>query len=193
MTNDEILAAFKDCGALQHGHFQLTSGRHSDSYMQCARVLESPSLTTRMARELVSRLPQGARADVVASPAVGGILIGFAVAEALDLPFIFSERKEDQMIFRRGFHVAPGAKVFVVEDVVTTGGSVQEVTGLVEQAGGEVAGVLSLVDRGGSKKFDKPFYPLLALDIASWAPEDCALCQQGQALTSPGSRRLSAQ
>ena len=191
MTNDEILAAFKDCGALQQGHFQLTSGRHSDSYMQCARVLESPSLTMRLARELVARLPQDVRADVVASPAVGGLLIGFAVAEVLDLPFIFSERKEGTMIFRRGFHVEPGTKVFVVEDVVTTGGSVGEVISLVEQAGGEVAGVLSLVDRGGEKKFDKPFYPLLALDIASWAPEDCALCQQGQALTSPGSRRLA--
>jgi len=190
MTNDEILAAFKDCGALQHGHFQLTSGRHSDSYMQCARVLESPRLTTQLAREMVARLPEDLQADVVASPAVGGILIGFAVAEALDLPFIFSERKEGSMILRRGFTVEPGAKVIVVEDVVTTGGSVQEVISLVEAAGGEVACVLSLVDRGGDKKFNAPFYPLLALDIASWAPEDCAFCQQGQALNSPGSRRL---
>ncbi|MCL2332434.1 MAG: orotate phosphoribosyltransferase [Actinomycetia bacterium] len=190
MTKDEILAAFTNCGALQRGHFQLTSGRHSDSYVQCARVLESPSLTLRLARELTQRLSCDLRADVVASPAVGGMLIGFAVAEVLDLPFIFSERKDGAMTLRRGFHVEPGMRVFVVEDVVTTGGSVQEVIALVKAAGGEIAGVLALVDRGGAKKFDAPFYPLLALDVASWEPGSCALCRQGTPLSSEGSRRL---
>ena len=190
MTDAEILQAFKDCGALQHGHFQLTSGRHSDSYMQCARVLESPSLTLRLAREMVARIPEDWQADVVASPAVGGILIGFAVAEVLDLPFIFSERKEGQMTFRRGFQVRQGMRVFVVEDVVTTGGSVQEVIDLVDAAGAEVTGVLSLVDRGGQKAFDVPFSPLLALDVTSWPAEDCELCKGGVPLTSEGSRRL---
>ncbi len=190
MTKAEILAAFQACGALQHGHFQLTSGRHSDTYMQCARVLQSPSLTLRLARELVAHLSSDLRADVVAAPAVGGILIGYAVAEVLDLPFIFSERKEGQMVFRRGFAIEPGTRVFVVEDVVTTGGSVQEVIELVKAAGGVVAGVLALVDRGGDKKFAAPFYPLLTLNVASWPPEDCALCRQGMPLTSEGSRGL---
>ncbi len=190
MNDEEILAAFKECEALQQGHFQLTSGRHSDSYMQCARVLESPALTFDLATELVRRIPEGVAADLVASPAVGGILIGFAVAKKLDVPFIFTERKEGSMILRRGFAVKPGTRVFVVEDVVTTGGSVQEVIDVVEAAGGEVVGILSLVDRGGKKKFDKPFYPLLALDIESWAPDNCKLCAEGVPLTSPGSRRL---
>jgi orotate phosphoribosyltransferase len=190
MTDTEILQAFKGCGALQHGHFQLTSGRHSDSYMQCARVLESPSLTMQLARELVGRLPHDLRPDLVASPAVGGILIGFAVALALDVPFIFSERVQGAMTLRRGFKVVPGARVLIVEDVVTTGGSVQEVIELIIAADADPAAVASLVDRGGDKKFTAPFYPLLALDVASWEPQDCVLCQQNIPLTSEGSRKL---
>jgi len=190
MTDAEILQAFKDCGAVRHGHFQLTSGRHSDSYMQCARVLESPALTMQLARELVARLPQNLSVDVVASPAVGGILIGFAVAAVIGVPFIFSERKAGTMVLRRGFQVKPGSRVLIVEDVVTTGGSVQEVADLVTAAGGDPAAVAALIDRGGPKAFTAPFYPLLGLDVASWEPQDCALCRDDIPLTSEGSRKL---
>jgi orotate phosphoribosyltransferase len=168
----------------------LTSGRHSDTYVQCARVLENPTLTMQLAREMVARLPQDLNVDLVAAPAVGGIIIGFAVAAALDVPFIFSERQNGQMTFRRAFHIPPNAHVLVVEDVVTTGGSVAEVTALIKQADATVAAVTSLIDRGGEKAFTDPFYPLLPLDIASWEESECKQCAEGLPIDSPGSRRL---
>ncbi len=191
MTERDVLAALEDADAVLTGHFVLTSGRHSDTYVQCARVLEDPGLTTRLAEAAVASLPPGIGVDVVAAPAVGGLIIGFAVAQALGVRFIFSEREGGVMVFRRGFRVPRGARVLVVEDVVTTGGSVAEVIGLVEDAGAEVAGVVSLIDRGGKKRFTAPFMPLLRLEVESWEPESCALCAAGVEVYSPGSRRLS--
>ncbi|MDR2587143.1 MAG: orotate phosphoribosyltransferase [Coriobacteriales bacterium] len=159
--------------------------------MQCARVLEHPRLTNRLAAEAAARLPEGVQVDLVASPAVGGILFGFAVAAALDVPLIFSERVDGAMVFRRSFEVPRGARVLVVEDVVTTGGSVKEVCDLVAEQGGEVLGVVSLIDRGGTPIFEAPFYPLLRLVTPSWAPEDCVLCKQNIPLYAPGSRNLT--
>ena len=190
MTDDQVFQALHDAGAILDGHFQLTSGRHSDTYVQCARVLEDPELTTRLAREMVDRLGD-VEVDLVAAPAVGGIIIGFAVAQALGVRFIFSERKDGEMLFRRSFDIPAGARVLVVEDVVTTGGSVAEVVELVESAGGEVAAVVSLIDRGGSKAFDIELRPLLRLEVESWEPDSCGLCADSKPLTSPGSRRLS--
>lgn len=190
MGRDEILAALSRSGAVRTGHFVLTSGRHSDTYIQCARILEDPALTTRLARTAVARIPEEARIDLVAAPAVGGIIIGFAVAQALGVKFIFSERESGRMVFRRSFEVPAGARVLVVEDVVTTGGSVAEVIGLVRSSGGEAAGVVSLIDRGGPKVFDAPYWPLLQLEVESWDPAVCTLCAQGVPVTSPGSRRL---
>ncbi|TLM77432.1 MAG: orotate phosphoribosyltransferase, partial [Actinobacteria bacterium] len=132
MTDDDILKALEGAEALRTGHFVLTSGRHSDRYVQCARILEDPALTTDLAREAVARIPEGLAVDLVAAPAVGGLIIGFAVAQALGVRFIFSEREQGVMTFRRSFEVPAGARVLVVEDVVTTGGSVAEVIGLVE-------------------------------------------------------------
>jgi orotate phosphoribosyltransferase len=192
MTDEDITQVLKDTEAIRSGHFKLTSGRHSDTYIQCARVLEHPRLTNRLAAEAVARLPEGITIDLVASPAVGGILFGFAVAAALDVPLIFSERVDGAMTFRRAFEVAPGARVLVAEDVVTTGGSVKEVCDLVAERGGEVAGVISLIDRGGTPVFSVPFYPLLRLVTPSWEPADCQLCQQGVELYAPGSRNLTA-
>jgi orotate phosphoribosyltransferase len=191
MPDDEILSAFVRAGAVQHGHFVLTSGKHSDTYIQCARVLEDPDLTTNLAREAVSRLPADADIDIVAAPAVGGIVIGFAVAQDLGVRFIFTERVEDAMAFRRGFEVPRGARVLVVEDVVTTGGSVAEVVELVTEAGGVPIGIVSLVDRGGPKAFETPFWPLLRLQVEAWEPRECGPCRQRIPVTSPGSRRLN--
>jgi orotate phosphoribosyltransferase len=191
MTDDEILSALRDADAIRTGHFVLTSGRHSGSYVQCARILEDPALTTRLAQTAVERLPEGLEIDIVAAPAVGGLIIGFAVAQALGVKFIFSERESGTMVFRRAFEVPAGARVLVVEDVVTTGGSVGEVIDLVEKAGGTVAGVVSLIDRGGSKKFTAEYWPLLKLEVESWEPEACSLCQANVPVYSPGSRRLS--
>ena len=191
LTDDQILAALKAADAIRTGHFVLTSGRHSDTYVQCARILEDPALTTALARTAVERLPDGLDVDLVAAPAVGGLIIGFAVAQALGVKFIFSEREHGGMVFRRAFAVPHGARVLVVEDVVTTGGSVGEVIDLVREAGGEVVGVVSLIDRGGAKEFDAPFWPLLRLEVESWSAESCGLCADNVPVYSPGSRRLS--
>lgn len=193
MSDGDVLAAFEDSGAILSGHFVLTSGRHSARYVQCARVLEDPALTTRLAREMVRRLGDLAEGiDLVAAPAVGGIVIGFAVAEALGTRFIFSEREHGAMTLRRGFSVPDRARVLIVEDVVTTGGSVAELITLAEAAGGVVVGVASLIDRGGTKVFDARYEPLLRLEVDSWHADDCALCASGNPMTSPGSRRLTS-
>lgn len=191
LTEEAVLQALRDAKAILHGHFQLTSGRHSDTYVQCARILEDPVLTTRLAGGIVERIGER-QVDLVASPAVGGIVIGFAVAQALGVKFIFSERQAGEMVFRRGFTVPAGARVLVVEDVVTTGGSVAEVVDLVRSAGGEPALVASIIDRGGAKDFDADYVPLLRLEVESWEPDECALCAAGTPLYSPGSRRLSS-
>lgn len=192
MTSDEILKMLDETQAIKHGHFVLTSGRHSDTYVQCARVLESPVTTLKLAHEALDRVPQEVRdqIDMVASPAVGGMLFGFAIAAVLEKNFIFSERKDGVMQFRRSFKVEPGQRVLVAEDVVTTGGSVQEVCQLVEDAGGVVIGVVSLIDRKTDRKFNAPFWPLLELEVQSWAPEACELCKAGSAPESLGSRQL---
>lgn len=191
LSHDEILEALQANSAIRHGHFVLTSGRHSDSYVQCARILEDPALTTKLARTAVDRLPEKLQVDMVAAPAVGGLIFGFAVAQALGVKFIFSEREAGKMTLRRSFTVPAGARVLVTEDVVTTGGSVSEVISLVESAGGEVAGVVSIIDRGGEKAFSGEYWPLLQLEVESWEPASCSLCASGVPVYSPGSRRLS--
>lgn len=190
MTDTQVLQALKDARAILSGHFQLTSGRHSDTYVQCARVLEDPALTTRLAKAMVERIGER-QIDLVAAPAVGGIIIGFAVAQALGVKFIFTERQSGEMVLRRGFEVPKGARVLVVEDVVTTGGSVAEVIELVRAAGGEPVAVTSLIDRGGPKAFDIELLALLELEVESWEPVACHLCAAEVPIYSPGSRRLS--
>ncbi|HSK46462.1 MAG TPA: orotate phosphoribosyltransferase [Coriobacteriia bacterium] len=191
LTDEEIMAALKSSDAIREGHFVLTSGRHSDTYVQCARILEDPALTTQLARTAVARLPKNLQVDMVAAPAVGGLIFGFAVAQALGVKFIFTEREAGKMVFRRSFEVPVGARVLVTEDVVTTGGSVAEVVNLVASAGGSVAGVVSIIDRGGDKAFETDFWPLLQLQVESWDPASCSLCASGVPVYSPGSRRLS--
>lgn len=190
LSTEDVIDALESTSALRRGHFVLTSGRHSDSYVQCARVFEDPVLTTALASGAVAALPDGLRVDAVAAPAVGGLVFGFAVAQALGVRFIFSERSEGAMVFRRSFEVVEGAHYLVAEDVVTTGGSVAEVIALIESGGGVISGVVSLIDRGGEKAFSAPYWPLLTLDVASWPAETCELCASGLPVDSPGSRRL---
>lgn len=189
LTEQGVLEALEDAGAVLRGHFQLTSGRHSDTYVQCARILEDPALTMRLARTAAARVA-GRGIELVAAPAVGGIVIGFAVAQALGVRFIFSERVEGEMRFRRSFEVPAGTRVLIVEDVVTTGGSVAEVAALVRASGGEVAGVVSIIDRGGEKVFADELIPLLRLQVESWDPSECGYCASGSPIDAPGSRRL---
>jgi orotate phosphoribosyltransferase len=193
LSDAEILEIFMDTQAIRTGHFQLTSGRHSDTYIQCARVLEQPRITKLLALETVDRLPDDVREsiDLVVSPAVGGILFGFAVADALDTPMIFTERVDGVMELRRAFEIPAAARVLVAEDVVTSGGSVQEVVDVVQANGAKVVAVVALVDRGGEATFSEPFYPLMRRDTPSWDAKDCKLCKDGVEIYSPGSRALA--
>ncbi len=192
MDRDEIVEIFTDAGAIRHGHFQLTSGRHADTYIQCQRVMESPTTTYKLAQEAVKNLPKETldQIDVVVSPAIGGITWGFAVALVLDVRCIFAERVEGKMTFRRSFEVEPGSKALVCEDVVTTGGSVKEVCDLIEDADAEVLAVISLIDRKTDRKFSQPFFPLLEFPTDSWEAADCELCRRGEPITQPGSRNI---
>jgi len=189
ISEQDVETTLRELGAIHSGHFVLTSGRHSDTYVQCARILENPGVTMRLARKATSMITD-LEVDLVASPAVGGIIFGFAVAQTLDVNFIFSEREAGKMTFRRSFQVSEGSRVLIVEDVITTGGSVREVADIVRDSGGIPVGVVSLIDRGGSKSFDEPLYPVLRLDIESWEPDSCILCAAGVPVVSPGSRRI---
>jgi orotate phosphoribosyltransferase len=185
---NEVGELFARYGVLQKGHFKLSSGRHSDTYLQCARILEHPRVAASLGEAIAKRFPEGA--DVVASPALGGILIGNAVAYAIGCRFVFAERVDGRLTFRRGQRVAPGERVIVVEDVITTGGSAAEVIALCQRDGASVAGVGALVDRSeGAPTFR--LEALLRVQARSWDPEDCPLCARGEPLHTPGSKGLS--
>ena len=187
-TKDDILAMFRETEALLDGHFQLTSGLHSPQYFQCAKVLQHPRHLTTLAGLIADRY-RSADVDVVVSPALGGIVLGTEVGRLLDKRTIFAERKEGKMQIRRGFQVGPGEKVLVVEDVVTTGGSVREVIDCVVQQHGSVSGVGFIVDRSnGRTTFGVPQYSAVAMDVVTYDPADCPLCATGSAPVKPGSR-----
>ncbi|NLC07920.1 MAG: orotate phosphoribosyltransferase [Syntrophomonadaceae bacterium] len=192
MTEDEALFMFKESQALLEGHFRLTSGRHSNQYMQCARVLQYPAYASRLGAELARRFRE-AEVQVVIGPAIGGIVLAQEVARALggQVRSLFAERENGVMSLRRGFSLEPGERVLVVEDVITTGGSVQEVIELVKNLGGEVVGVGVLVDRsGGQVSFAVPKEAVLTMEIVSYPPEACPLCDQGLPVVKPGSRSI---
>jgi orotate phosphoribosyltransferase len=173
-------------GAMLTGHFMLSSGRHSDVYVQKARILERPTDTMAVARTIVSWY---GGIEVVVAPAVGAIALGFAVALAADARSVFAERTEGVMALRRGFDLRPGERVLVVEDVVTTGASAREVWDLVGARGGERLGVAALIDRSASD----PGFPLRAVvrvEASTWQEDQCPLCAAGSPIDSPGSRRL---
>jgi orotate phosphoribosyltransferase len=180
---------FIETGALLSGHFRLSSGLHSDRYLQCARLLMWPLRAESAGRELANELAEFSPQAVV-SPALGGIVIGHEVARALGVRGLFAERKDGAFALRRGFALGRGERVAVVEDVFTTGGSTREVCSAVHEVAGSVVVVGSLVDRGlPPDAFPVPARSLLSLPVPSWPPEECPLCARGQPLESPGSRR----
>jgi orotate phosphoribosyltransferase len=188
-----VLNLFERTSAYLHGHFRLTSGLHSSEYLQCALVLQHPVHAGSLGRDLagqVRALFAGGEVNVVASPAVGGLIIGHEVARALGARFIFTERGTDgRMTLRRGFSVQPGESVVVIEDVVTTGGSTREVVELLAAAGARVLAAGSIIDRsGGSAQVGAPRTALATLQVTAWLPENCPLCQQGLPVVKPGSR-----
>jgi len=189
MTNDEILEIFNKTGGVLKGHFLLTSGRHADTYMQCAKLFVDTECSEKLCGALSKKL-KDFKAEVVVSPAVGGILMGYEMARQLKLPNIFFERENGEFTLRRGFTLPSGTKVIVVEDVVTTGGSVKEVVLEVQKLGAEVVAVASIVDRSAGKvDFGVPFVSLLSVDIKSYEATDCPICRRGEVpLYKPGSR-----
>ena len=191
LNKQEAIDLFKRSSALLEGHFRLTSGKHSNQYMQCAQVLQYPEETQKLARHLAEAF-QDDRVELVVGPAMGGIIVAYEVARQLKIPAIFTERQDGEMCLRRGFAIQPGQRVLVVEDVVTTGGSVQEVIQVVGAAGGEVVGVGVLVDRsGGQIDFGTKTQAVLNLDILSWEAEQCPLCAEGKLpVIKPGSRSV---
>ena len=189
MTREEILSIFRETGVMLEGHFLLTSGRHSDKYMQCARLFQYPDVAEKFAKELASRFTD---VDLVAGPAIGGIILAYEVSRHLGVRNVFAERETGAMTLRRGFDIPKGARVLVVEDVITTGGSVREVMGLVRQLGGEIVGVGSIVDRSNGKvDFGVPLCAVLAMEVESWEMDKCPLCRERWPLVKPGSRSMN--
>lgn len=189
-TQEQVLEIFERTGVLLEGHFRLTSGLHAAKYLQCAQLLQYPNEAGPLCEQLAEYF-KDAGATVVAGPATGGIILAYEVAKALDVKNIFGEREDGVMTFRRGFKVEPSDKVLVLEDVVTTGGSVKELIECVRKAGAEVVGVASLVNRsGGRVDFGVPFKSLVNLDITTYQPEDCPMCKAGSVAYKPGSRQV---
>jgi orotate phosphoribosyltransferase len=190
-----IMALFTQTGAYLHGHFRLTSGLHSAEYLQCAKVLAHPDLAGHMGLELANRLKTiiaGVALDMVVSPAMGGIVIGHEVARVLGVRSLFTERDAatNEMTLRRGFEIQPGETAVVIEDVITTGGSTQEVIRLLQAAGAHVVAAGSIIDRsGGQADVGVPRVSLETLSPLTYKPEECPLCSAGQPIVKPGSRR----
>lgn len=192
MDRQEMLDILRLSGALLEGHFQLSSGRHSNAYVQCAQILQYPWYLDRCC-EALAELFMDLEIDLVIAPAMGGVLISNGVGRALQKRALFTERENGEMMLRRNFQITPGEKVLVVEDVVTTGKSVKEVIKVVQELGGDVVGVGSFIDRSGGEPVfgDMEFRALIKLDLETYLPEECPLCKAGEQVTKPGSRFLS--
>lgn len=193
MNQSEVLDVLERNGAVLKGHFLLSSGRHSDVFVQKFRVLEHPGLAQRFGESIARSFDDGF--DAVAAPAVGAVVLGFCTALAAGTRFVFAERTGDKLEFRRGFELGPRERTLVVEDVITTGGSAAEVVELVRSAGAEPIGIGALIDRGDPARaasFGVPLRALVSLEVGSWDPADCPLCAAGAPLDDPGSRRLKS-
>lgn len=190
MEKQEVLRILEQTGAIQNGHFELTSGLHSPSYIQCALALQHPQHLQSLCKEIVEFYREEEEViDVVVAPAIGGIVVAQEVGRQFGVRSIFAERENDRMVLRRGFGFDQGENVLVVEDVITTGGSIKEVIQLVEQAGGLVIGVGCIVDRSNGKhKLDVPVVSVYKAKLVTYPPEKCPLCMQKKPLIKPGSR-----
>ena len=198
-----IKQIYMDADALLEGHFKLSSGNHSQFYLQSAKVLEDPKTAKMLADELAEQIKaSGLEVDTVCAPALGGLIAGFALAQALDVRYIFAERVGGEMTIRRGFEVSEGEKVLMCEDIITTGGSAMEAAAVVKELGGEIVGVAALANRGFCHREgsdittqpncklpqDIPFFSLADFTFEMYAPESCPLCKDGSEAIKPGSR-----
>jgi len=188
MIDTEVLDRFRQAGALLEGHFKLSSGLHSNRYLQSALVLQYPDFAEELGRALASRL-EHLQPTVVLSPALGGIVIGQEVGRALQVRSIFVERQDGKLTLRRGFTLSPSDRVVVVEDVITTGLSTRETIEAAQAGGAQVVGAAAIIDRGtDASRLHVPLQALVRLQVAAYEPEACPMCAAGQPVVKPGSR-----
>ena len=185
MTREEIMQILEKTGVILNGHFRLTSGRHSDMFLQCSQVMQYPRFAEKICAALAEQW-KDAGVELVVGPAMGGVVMAYEVARHLGVRAIFAEKDNGKMVLKRGFAIRPGENVLLVEDAVSTGGSVNEVAETVAQCGGNIVGIGALVDRTGGKiSFGVPFKPLLSVEVNSWAPTECPMCKEGKEVTLP--------
>ena len=188
MTSEQVLEHFRRTNALLEGHFILSSGLHSPKYLQCALALQQPLDAGKFGSAIAEKFADE-QFDSVASPAIGGLIIGFAAAQALNIRFIWTERENGAMTLRRGFTIEEGEKILVVEDVITTGGSTRECIAALQSRGGKVIKAASIIDRSNGKAdVGVPRTALASLDVPSYKTEDCPMCARGEVAIKPGSR-----
>ncbi|MCT8978200.1 orotate phosphoribosyltransferase [Clostridium sp. CX1] len=193
MENNQkfIIDIFKECEALLEGHFLLSSGRHSDMYCQCAKLLQYPDKAEKVLNIVAQKL-KNIDFDIIVGPAMGGVVVSYELARQTGKPGIFAERQDNIMTIRRGFEIKKGQKVIISEDVITTGKSSLEVAKVIEAQGGEVVGICCLVDRRGEgNELPYPVYDAMKLHIKSYDKEDCPLCKEGIPYVKPGSRKIN--
>jgi len=191
MNQDELITLFKESGALLNGHFKLSSGRHSDIYYEKFTLLKQPSLCTRICEEMAHRIAPS-KPSAIVGPTTGGILIAYDVARYLGIEALYAEPGENGRVFKRGFSLEKGQKVAIVDDVLTTGGSIREVIALVDQYEAEVVCICEMLERSnGAVTFDYPFIALASVAANDWSPDECPLCAEGEPLTQRGSRKFA--
>lgn len=188
MNDNWLLEKLAQSGALRRGHFRLSSGLHSDTYIQCAKLLEDTAAAIEVGRSVAALVEGGA--DKVFCPALGAVVVGFTTALALEVPMVFAERNEGKMALRRGFEIEPGSRVLLVEDVITTGGSILELAEMAEEAGATVVGIACIVDRSEGLKPRYPVYCLERIKPETYQPDSCPLCRDGVPFDTPGTRYL---
>ena len=190
MTQEDIIDIYKKSGALLEGHYELSSGLHSPSYLQSALVLQYPEYASMLCKKL-AEVFKDRKIEVVIAPALGGIIVAYEVARHLKVRAVFAEREKGELILRRGFNIKEGERTLVVEDVITTGISVKETIEAVGKNKGMLVGVGSLIDRSGGKaEMGHPYHSLVVLNVPAYKPTDCPLCKTGKKITKPGSRDL---
>ncbi len=191
LTEERVLEILKTTEAMQEGHFLLTSGRHSNRYVQCARLFEYANYSSELCSHLAEKFNE-TKIDLVIGPAMGGVIMSYEMSRILGIKNIFAEREDGAMVLRRGFELPVGANILIVEDVITTGGSVAEVIDLVKKNGCRAAGVAVIVDRsGGTIDFGCKLESVLSLQVKSWPADECPICSQGLPLIKPGSRKVN--
>ncbi len=189
MNAEQILEQFRQTDALLEGHFILSSGLHSPQYLQCALALQYPTDAAKFGKAIAEHFTDE-KIETVASPAIGGLIIGYAVAKALNARFVWTERENGAMTLRRGFSVRERERILVVEDVITTGGSTRECIAALERRGAKVVGAASIIDRSnGAADVGVPYVSLVSLEVPSYKSENCPLCERGDEAIKPGSRK----